>query len=84
MTFGIVSSEDYTTSAGVKVEQDTAYIFVGDVGTAVGYKFSDKGNVYARASLVKEFKGDIDTKYSYDEATVDNKWQVNLGFRWEF
>ena len=84
LTFGRVSSEDYTTSAGVKVEQDTAYIFVGDVGTAVGYKFSDKGNVYARASLVKEFKGDIDTKYSYDEATVDNKWQVNLGFRWEF
>ena len=47
MTFGRVSSEDYTTSEGVKVEQDTAYTFVGDVGTAVGYKFSDKGNVYA-------------------------------------
>lgn len=123
LTFGRVSSEDYTTSAGVKVEQDTAYTFVGDMGTAVGYKFSDKGNVYARASLVKEFKGDIDTKYSYDgatehtsedlsdtwgefgvgvnyrvkenvnmyvdiqrteEATVENKWQANLGFRWEF
>ena len=119
LTFGRVSSEDYTTSAGVKVEQDTAYTLVGDVGTAVGYKFSDKGNVYARASLVKEFKGDIDTKYSYDgateytsedlsdtwrefgvgvnyrikenvnmyvdiqrkeEATVENKWQANLGF----
>ena len=123
LTFGRVSSEDYTTSAGVKVEQDTAYTLVGDVGTAVGYKFSDKGNVYARASLVKEFKGDIDTKYSYggateytsedlsdtwgefgvgvnyrirenvnmyvdiqrtEEATVENKWQTNLGFRWEF
>ena len=69
LTFGRVSSEDYTTSAGVKVEQDTAYTLVGDVGTAVGYKFSDKGNVYARASLVKEFKGDIDTKYSYGGAT---------------
>ena len=123
LTFGRVSSEDYTTSAEVKVEQDTAYTLVGDVGTAVGYKFSDKGNVYARASLVKEFKGDIDTKYSYggatehtsedlsdtwgefgvgvnyrirenvnmyvdiqrtEEATVENKWQANLGFRWEF
>lgn len=123
LTFGRVSSEDYTTSAGVKVEQDTAYTLVGDVGTAVGYKFSDKGNVYARASLVKEFKGDIDTKYSYggatehtsedlsdtwgefgvgvnyrirenvnmyvdiqrtEEVTVENKWQANLGFRWEF
>lgn len=61
LTFGRVSSEDYTTSAGVKVEQDTAYTLVGDVGTAVGYKFSNKGNIYARASLVKEFKGDIDT-----------------------
>ena len=123
LIFGRVSSEDYTTSEGVKVEQDTAYTLVGDVGTAVGYKFSDKGNIYARASLVKEFKGDIDTKYSYsgateytsedlsdtwgefgvgvnyrikenvnmyvdiqrtEEATVENKWQANLGFRWEF
>ena len=123
LTFGRVSSEEYTTSVGVKVEQDTAYTFVGDVGTVVGYKFSDKGNIYARVSLVKEFKGDIDTKYSYsgateytsedlsdtwgefgvgvnyrikeninmyvdiqrtEEATVENKWQANLGFRWEF
>ena len=123
LTLGRVDDTTYTTSAGVDVHQDTMYSLVGNVGTAVGYKFSDKGNIYARASLVKEFQGDIDTEYKKDgavertsedlgdtwgefgvgvnyrfvenmnvyvdvqktgEATVDNKWQANLGFRYEF
>ena len=123
LTLGRVEDTTYTTSAGVDVHQDTMYSLVGNVGTSVGYKFSDKGNVYARAALVKEFQGDIDTEYEKDgalertsedlgdtwaefgvgvnyrfvenmnvyvdvqktgEATVDNKWQANLGFRYEF
>ena len=123
LTLGRVDDTTYTTNKGVDVHQDTMYSLVGSVGTAVGYKFSDKGNVYARAALVKEFQGDIDTEYEKDgafertsedlgdiwaefgigvnyrfvenmnvyvdiqktgEATVDNKWQGNLGFRYEF
>ena len=123
LTLGRVDDTTYTTSAGVDVHQDTMYSLVGNVGTSVGYKFSDKGNIYARAALVKEFQGDIDTEYKKDgalertsedlgdtwaefgvgvnyrfvenmnvyvdiqktgEATVDNKWQANLGFRYEF
>ena len=123
LTLGRVDDTTYTTSAGVDVHQDTMYSLVGNVGTSVGYKFSDKGNIYARAALVKEFQGDIDTEYEKDgalertsedlgdtwaefgvgvnyrfvenmnvyvdiqktgEATVDNKWQANLGFRYEF
>ena len=123
LTLGRVEDTTYTTSAGVDVHQDTMYSLVGNVGTSVGYKFNDKGNVYARAALVKEFQGDIDTEYKYKgetvpvsedlgdtwaefgvgvnyrfveninvyvdiqktgEATVDNKWQANLGFRYEF
>ena len=123
LTLGRVEDTTYTTSTGVDVHQDTMYSLVGNVGTSVGYKFSDKGNVYARAALVKEFQGDIDTEYEKDgalertsedlgdtwaefgvgvnyrfvenmnvyvdiqktgEATVDNKWQANLGFRYEF
>ena len=123
LTLGRVDSVDYTTSADVKVHQDSMYSLVGNIGTAIGYKFSDKGNIYTRASLVREFQGDIDTEYRKDgglektseklsdtwfefgvganyrftenmnvyvdvqktgEATVDNKWQGNLGFRYEF
>ena len=123
LTLGRVDDTTYTTSAGVDVHQDTMYSLVGNVGTSVGYKFSDKGNIYARAALVKEFQGDIDTEYEKDgafertsedlgdtwaefgvgvnyrfvenmnvyvdiqktgETTVDNKWQANLGFRYEF
>ena len=123
LTFGRVSSEDYTTSAGVKAEQRHSLYTCWRCGNSSWIQIYDKGNVYARASLVKDFKGDIDTKYSYggkseytsedlsdtwgefgvgvnyrirenvnmyvdiqrtEEATVENKWQANLGFRWEF
>ena len=67
---------DYTTSADVKVHQDSMYSLVGNIGTAVGYKFSDKGNVYARASLVKEFQGDIDTGIA--EKTEQLKKQTKI------
>ena len=60
---------DYTTSADVKVHQDSMYSLVGNVGIAVGYKFSDKGNIYARASFVKEFQGDIDSEFYKDNST---------------
>lgn len=70
LTLGRVEDTTYTTSAGVDVHQDAMYSLVGNVGASVGYKFSDKGNVYARAALVKEFQGDIDTEYKYKGETV--------------
>ncbi len=69
LTLGRVDSADYTTSADVKVHQDSMYSLVGNVGIAVGYKFSDKGNIYARASFVKEFQGDIDSEFYKDNST---------------
>ena len=56
------------------------YSLVGNVGTAVGYKFSDKGNIYARASLVKEFQGDVDTEYRKDG--VFEKTSEDLSDTW--
>ena len=80
LTLGRVDAVDYTTSADVKVHQDSMYSLVGNIGTAVGYKFSDKGNVYARASLVKEFQGDIDTEYRKDGAV--EKTNEDLSDTW--
>ena len=73
LTLGRVEDTTYTTSAGVDVHQDTMYSLVGNVGTSVGYKFSDKGNIYARAALVKEFQGDIDTEY-------EKEWSIRKNF----
>ena len=80
LTLGRVDDTTYTTSAGVDVHQDTMYSLVGNVGTSVGYKFSDKGNVYARAALVKEFQGDIDTEYEKDGAL--ERTSEDLGDTW--
>ncbi len=123
MHLGRLGDETYTTDSGIEISQDSIYTAEGRVGTAVGYKFSDKGNIYARTHVVKEFAGEVDTEYERNgaynstsedfgdtwfefgvgvnyrfvenmnvyvdvqktgEATVDNKWQANLGFRYEF
>ena len=123
MHLGRLGDETYTTDSGIEICQDSIYTAEGRVGTAVGYKFSDKGNIYARTHVVKEFAGEVDTEYERNgaynstsedfgdtwfefgvgvnyrfvenmnvyvdvqktgEATVDNKWQANLGFRYEF
>ncbi len=98
MHLGQLSSETYTTNTGIEVSQDSIYTAEGRVGVAVGYKFSDKGNVYARTHVVKEFAGDVDTEFERNgvhakvsedmedtgDSTVDTKWQANLGFRYEF
>lgn len=123
MHLGRLGDETYTTDGGIEVSQDFIYTAEGRIGAAVGYKFSDKGNIYARTHVVKEFAGDVDTEYERNgvyaktsedfgdtwfefgvgvnyrftenmnvyvdvqktgEATVDNKWQANLGFRYEF
>ena len=123
MHLGRLGEETYTTDSGIEVSQDSIYTAEGRIGTAVGYKFNDKGNVYARTHVVKEFAGDVDAEYTANgatsntsedmgdtwfefgvgvnyrfaenvnvyadieksgDATVDTKWQGNLGFRYEF
>ena len=123
MHLGRLGDETYITNSGIEVEQDSIYTAEGRIGTTIGYKFNDKGNVYARTHIVKEFAGDVDAEYNTgvanlktsedmgdtwfefgvganyrftenmnvyvdvqktEEATVDNKWQGNLGFRYEF
>lgn len=63
MHLGRLGDETYTTDGGIEVSQDSIYTAEGRVGATVGYKFSDKGNVYARTHVVKEFAGDVDTEY---------------------
>lgn len=75
MNFGRVNSVDYTTSSGVRVDQDKIHSTEGRIGTALGYKFT-KGNVYVRVAGVKEFDGKIDTTVN------DKKISKDLGDSW--
>lgn len=62
MDLGKIGHESYTTSSGVRVDQDRMYTAQGSLEAKLGYKL-DKGNIYARLSGVKEFAGDVDMKY---------------------
>ena len=80
MHLGQLSSETYTTNTGIEVSQDSIYTAEGRVGAAIGYKFSDKGNVYAKTHVVKEFAGDVDTEF--ERNGVHAKVSEDMGDTW--
>ena len=69
MDLGKIGHESYTTSSGVRVDQDRMYTAQGSLGAKLGYKL-DKGNIYARLSGVKEFAGDIDMRFNGTTPTI--------------
>ena len=91
MHLGRLGDETYTTNSGIEVEQDSIYTAEGRIGASVGYKFNDKGNIYARTHLVKEFAGDIDAKYTADglvnttsEDMGDTWFELGIGINYRF
>ncbi len=67
MMYGRVESVDYTTSTGVKVNQDFAETLIGRVGFVMGLKCpADRGNAYVRASVLHDWEGDANFKFSKD------------------
>ena len=64
--YGRVESVDYTTSAGYTVKQDAAESFIGRAGFMTGMDLpNDRGNVYVRASVLHDWKGDADYTYAW-------------------
>lgn len=91
MHLGRLGDETYTTDGGIEISQDSIYTAEGRVGAAVGYKFSDKGNVYARTHVVKEFAGEVDTEYerkgaynSTSEDFGDTWFEFGVGVNYRF
>ena len=91
MHLGRLGDETYTTDGGIEVSQDFIYTAEGRIGAAVGYKFSDKGNIYARTHVVKEFAGDVDTEYerngvyaSTSEDFGDTWFEFGVGVNYRF
>lgn len=56
-TAGYLSHSDYTTSNGIKVEEDGIPSVVGRIGFNAGKTFGNRGIVYAKANLYHEFGG---------------------------
>lgn len=81
LQFGRLDSVDYKTNKGVKVEQDGIDSFVGRAGVAVGYTFPEnKGNAYAKASVLHDWKGDVKSTFSSNGAK--RTYKDDLGGTW--
>lgn len=74
-----IGSEDYTTSNGIHVDQDTLYSAVGRIGAEVGKKTA-WGSLYAKASVLHDFAGDADTYLTYGE--LSNSYSQDIGDTW--
>lgn len=82
LTYGRVSSADFTTKRGAKVHQDSMDSLVGRLGFSLG-KDIKQGNVYVRASYLYDFQGDTSVTMSKEGATTPFKTDLGGGW-WEF
>lgn len=82
LTYGRVSSADFTTKNGASVHQDSMDSLVGRLGFSLG-KDIKQGNVYVRASYLYDFKGDTSVTMSKGVAATPFKTDLGGGW-WEF
>lgn len=80
LTLMRIGGEDYTTNNGIKVNQDTLESCVGRVGFEMGKTISDKGSIYAKASLLHEFAGNADTYLRLN--SISNSYSQDIGGTW--
>ena len=85
LTYGHLSSANYTTSRNVIVTQDAMDSVVGRLGFAAG-KDIGAGNVYVKASYLYDFDGDTNVKMTdgknsavYDQDLGGGWFEVGIG-----
>lgn len=82
LTYGRVSSAEFTTKNGASVHQDSMESLVGRLGFSLG-KDIKQGNVYVRASYLYDFQGDTSVTMSKGGAATPFKTDLGGGW-WEF
>ncbi len=81
LQLGRVDSVNYSTSRGVKVNQDGINSIIGRAGVAVGYTFPEnKGNAYAKVSVLHDWKGEVEATFSKDGTS--RTYKEDLGGTW--
>ena len=83
LTYGRVSSADFTTKRGAKVHQDSLDSLVGRLGFSLG-KDIKQGNVYVRASYLYDFKGETWVQMTSGVVGSDRApvYKTDLGGGW--
>lgn len=87
LTFGRLRGTDYTTSNGIRVDQDGIDSFVGRIGFNIGKDINEKTNIYLKANLMHEFGGGYNasmvdaggTKARLDRDFDDTWFEYGLG-----
>lgn len=79
LTYGRVSSVDFTTKNGASVHQDSMDSLVGRLGFSLG-KDIKQGNVYVRASYLYDFQGD--TSVTMSKGGAATPFKTDLGGGW--
>lgn len=65
VTYGRIMGDDFMANNGVKVEQDDYDSLIGRLGVRSGFYFpNQKGTVYARAAVLHDFMGDMESTVS--------------------
>lgn len=81
LMLGRVNSVNYTTNQGVSAKQDSINSVIGRAGLAVGYTLpNDKGNVYAKASVLHDWKGKV--KAEFTAGPNSRELKDDLGGTW--
>ena len=87
LTFCRLRGTDYTTSNGIRVDQDGIDSFVGRIGFNIGKDINEKTNIYLKANLMHEFGGGYNasmvdasgTKARLDRDFDDTWFEYGLG-----
>ena len=81
LTYGVLLGDDFTTSNGVKISQEDTEALIGRLGVRTGFHFPNKkGTVYARASVLHDFKGESEfTASLVDDASVRSTMKDDIG-----
>lgn len=81
VTCGRIMGDDFLNSEGVRIEQDDFDSLIGRMGVRAGFNFpKDKGLVYARASVLHDFKGESDAVASLGAKSV--RMSDDIGGTW--
>lgn len=71
VSWGRIMGDDFLNSDGVRIDQDDFDSLIGRMGLRAGLSFpKDKGLVYARASVLHDFKGEGEAFASLGEKRV--------------
>lgn len=81
VTWGRIMGDDFLNSEGVRIEQDDFDSLIGRMGIRAGFNFpKDKGLVYARASVLHDFKGESEAVASLGAKSV--RMSDDIGGTW--